>query len=319
MKHRLIFFGSGDFGLPLLEVLRANSSIDLIAVISQPPRPTGRTQQSVSTPVSDWAKSNKFDVLSWPTLRSDEVIAVIRGLSADTFIVADYGLILPASVLQLPSNAALNIHASLLPKHRGATPIAAAIMAGDSTTGVSFMKMDAGIDTGPVLAQYPCEIEVQDTAVTLRHRLADLAATHLDAVLAGWWQGDIKPQIQDDAKSTYAPRLKKIDGQIDWQSAIKIERQIRAYNPWPGVWSTWNNHIIKFIAGQVGPSDKLSPGTIIARSQSPGWAVACQTGIFIPHRVQFEGKKPQLAAHIPGSYPNFIGSKFTVVTDVSSP
>lgn len=307
--HRLVFFSSSIFGLPSIKAIRTMPDVELVAVVSQAAKTAGRGGQLQATPVSQWAEQYQLPLLTPTSLRTATAVKALKELTADTFVVAAYGLILPPTILQLPSDGSLNIHASLLPAFRGASPIAAALVAGQTTTGISFMLMDEGIDTGPVLAAHALPIEPKETTPELQTRLAGLAAQHLPDLLTNWWAGQVSPQAQT-GPSSYAPLLRKADGQANWQSAVMLERKIRAYQPWPGVWTTWRGQLMKILSAEISSDvSPEKPGLIVGRSSSPGWAIACRDGLLIPTTVQLAGKKPQAASSLPGSYPNFIGSQ----------
>jgi len=310
VSYRLVFFGSSTFGLPSLESLLAMSDVTLVGVVSQPAKPVGRKAEVSPTPVAAWAQSHGIPVYTPDSLRSSAIAATLTNLKADTFVVAAYGLILPQNILDIPEHQCLNIHASLLPKYRGASPIAAALLRGDNETGISFMLMDPGVDTGPVLEQHRVPIITSDTTPILEARLAAEAADHLASLLENWWNKKIIPQPQS-GQSSYAPMLQVDDGRVDWSSAVMTERKIRAYQPWPGVWTMWNGQRLKIISAEVQSTVYAGiPGLIMKLDQEPGWGVVCQDGLLIPHLVQLSGKKPVAASTLPGSYPNFIGSRF---------
>lgn len=309
MKHQVVFFGSSAFGLPALERLSASPDITLVGVYSQPDRPTGRKQHLTPTPVAAWAKERGFLLRTPVSLKPAAEVAALKELHADTFVVAAYGLILRSDVLAFPTFGSINIHGSLLPRHRGASPVAATILAGDQTTGVSFMLMDTDIDTGPVLSQFSLPVSQTETTPSLMEKLSHVAAEHITEILHGWWAKNITPTVQNDTESTYAPVLTKQDGRADWSSAASLERKIRAYTPWPGVWTQWNDATMKLLSARALPNHTPStPGTVVAISDVPGWAISTGDGLLVPEEVQFSGRRPQPAATIPGSYPGFIGA-----------
>ncbi|MBI3572631.1 MAG: methionyl-tRNA formyltransferase [Candidatus Kerfeldbacteria bacterium] len=309
MTHRLIFFGSGAFGLPALEQLHHLPDGQVVGVVTQPAKPTGRGQPVKPTIIATWAGHHKLSVLAPESLKVPTMVEELQRLQADTFVVAAYGLILPLAVLQVPLYGSINVHASLLPKYRGASPIAAAIVAGERETGISFMLMDEHLDTGPVLRTVVTPISKSDTSEVLQAQLARLAAENLPTVLDDWWAGRIHPTPQS-GPSSYAPKVLKSDGYANWQSGKILERKIRAYIPWPVTWTTWQGTNIKILAASFIPGQPSSPqGTIEVPEPNQDWAVACGDGWIIPHQVQFAGKRRQSAATIPGSYPGLIGSR----------
>lgn len=310
MKTRAVIFGTSPFGLPSFEQVRRDERFAIVAVVTQPPKPTGRHQVLSPTPVAEWATKHRLQLLTPATLKTEEIQNTLRKLQADVFLVASYGLILPQGVLDIPTRGCINIHASLLPSYRGASPIAAAILNGDLATGITFMVMDAGCDTGPIVKQLPCPIAPNDTRATLEQQLSELAATDIVQTLDGWLDKKIEPQSQPSQGVSSAPRLKRQDGAAVWLDADRLERQTRAYQPWPGLWTTWNTTEIKIITATAETGQPAEPsGTIVQRNNN--WAIACERGYLIPTTVQFSGKKPQPAISIPGSYPNFIGSRLS--------
>jgi methionyl-tRNA formyltransferase len=233
IRRRLVFAGSPEFALPGLRAI-ADSRHELLAVLTQPDRPAGRGRRLVPGPVKQLAQELEVPVLQPTTLKSDESQAALRNLSPDLIVVIAYGLLLPPAVLSIPRRGCVNVHASLLPRWRGASPIQAAVLHGDAQTGVCLMQLEAGLDTGPVFACRQTEIAPQETAGELHNRLArlggELLAEYLDAVLEG--QVDARPQREKGV--TYAGRIDKADAVIDWQQdATAIQRQVLAYNPWP--------------------------------------------------------------------------------------
>lgn len=305
---RLVLAGTSLFGLPSFSILLADPTVEVVGVISQSSKPVGRHQEVSPTPVAIWAKDHDLPLLSPKNWRETAALATLQQWRPEVIVVAAYGLIVPTTVLMIPSRGCLNIHASLLPAYRGASPIVAAILHGDVTTGITFMQMDAGMDTGPILSQHACPILPTDTTPLLTEQLADLAATKIMSVIHGFNAGYIEPLPQPSG-ATYAKKIQRQDGQVTWQSAGLVERQLRAYQPWPGVWATWRGHNIKFLGGSIlSSAPKQSRGTII--STDAGWGVVCDDGVFVPTTVQFSGKRPQPAESIPGSYPGFVGSRF---------
>lgn len=311
MKRRVVLFGSGDFGLPSWQRLIDHDAIDIVGVVTQPARLAGRQNLLSPTPVNRWATAHHLPVLTPVSLRNNEQVAKqLKVLSADTFIVADYGLIIPPTVLALPPGRCLNIHASLLPAYRGASPIAQSILHGDTQTGVSFMLMDAGLDTGPILTQFPWPLGSQETQPTLRLALANLASDQITTVLRQWWTGQLQPRPQPVTAASLAPKITVADGRADWGSAINLERKCRALTPWPNLWTTWGDQRIKILSATAIPGQAtVPPGSIVEHDQ--GWKISCRDGWLVPNEVQFSGRRPQPAIQIPGSYPGFLGSQFS--------
>ncbi|MBX2833945.1 MAG: methionyl-tRNA formyltransferase [Micavibrio sp.] len=236
---KIIFMGTPDFAATALKAIHENSAHEVIALYSQPPRPRGRGHKLQPSPTHEYADSLGIPVYTPLSLKKREAQTEFASLNADIAIVAAYGLILPKAVLDAPKYGCLNIHASLLPRWRGASPIQRAIWAGDATTGVTIMQMDEGLDTGPMIIKGEIPITPQTTTATLHDDLATIGADLTLNVLKNLAQsGQLEAEQQNDAETCYAPLLKKEDGRIDWsQSAAEIDRQIRSLNPWPGTYT----------------------------------------------------------------------------------
>lgn len=302
---RVIFMGTPDFAVPALRMLIDHPDMDVIAVYSQPPRPKGRGHQVQLSPVHQAAEENGIPVHNPHHFKKDESAQIIfAGLQADIAVVAAYGLILPLAVLDAPRHGCVNIHASLLPRWRGASPIQHAIWHGDTQSGVGIMQMEAGLDTGPVLAQRAVPIRETTTAQSLHDELAALGGALCVEVLEQIAASN-KPQAvpQDNANATYAPLLKKEDGIIDWAAdARAIDRQIRALNPWPGVWTRGADgkrlKILSASPADMAVTDKA--GIVTDRAGH----IACGNGSVLKlGRVQPEnGKAMDIVAAINGSY-----------------
>ncbi len=251
---RIAFMGTPDFAVPALDALRS-SGHEVVCVYTQPPRPKGRGQQVQPSPVHMYADDHGIPVFTPKSLKKEEEQAEFAGHNLDVAVVAAYGLILPKAILDAPKYGCLNIHASLLPRWRGASPIQHAIWSGDEETGITIMQMDEGLDTGPMLLKRVVKIRPQTTAQSLHDELAGMGSAVIEEVIDKLAAGDgFTPEIQDDALSTYAPLLTKEDGRVDWnKSAIEIDRQIRALNPWPGVWSEVDGKRLKIHEAIVTP------------------------------------------------------------------
>jgi methionyl-tRNA formyltransferase len=292
---KIIFMGTPDFAVAALNALHA-AGHHILAVYTQPPRPAGRGHQVQKSPVHLRAEELGLTVRTPLSLKKDAAArADFAGLKADIAVVAAYGLILPQDVLDAPKYGCLNIHASLLPRWRGAAPIQRAILAGDAQTGICIMQMEAGLDTGPVLLSESTPIDGATTAPVLHDRLADIGARLIVAALNDI---DTLPRVkQDDAKATYAKMLSRDDGRIDWtQSAEDILRQHRALTPWPGLWCLYKGARLKVHALEkadgAGAHDKILPGEILHRDL----LVACGGGAVRLVTVQPENRKAMDAA-----------------------
>jgi methionyl-tRNA formyltransferase len=282
---RLVFMGAADFAVPALDAL-ADAGHDIAAVYTQPPRPAGRGRKERPTPVHLRARELGLEILTPVSLRGAAEQARFVALRSDVAVVVAYGLLLPPAILAAPRLGCLNIHPSLLPRWRGAAPVARAILAGDTETGVSIVKMDEGLDTGPVLAQ--TRVAMPDRAMTdaFEAELARLGAAMLAETLQAYDAGTIEPMPQDEAGATYAHKFAKQDGAIDWsRSADEIDRQVRALSPWPGAWFTLGEDTVRVLACELAEG-KGAPGTLLV----DGFVVACGTGAVELARVQRAGK-----------------------------
>jgi methionyl-tRNA formyltransferase len=240
---RVVFMGSPEFAIPTLDTL--SRSYEMVGIVTQPDRPAGRGRALRPSAVKSWGMSHTVPIIEPERVKSPYVIEQINDWNPDAIVVAAYGQILPSPLLELPTHGCLNVHASLLPRWRGAAPVHAAILHGDRATGVSIMLMDEGMDTGPILSQRGVDILPDDTGGELSARLAQLGADLLLETLPIYIAGDLKPASQDDAQATFAPMLKKADGALDFNMpAERLSRQVRAYEPWPGSFFFWNDRRI---------------------------------------------------------------------------
>jgi methionyl-tRNA formyltransferase len=308
MAQRVLFMGSPQFAVPALQALM--SGYQVVGVVTQPDRPSGRGRQLHPPPVKVLAQAHGLPVLQPASLRSPEAIAELQALHPDVIVVAAFGQILRPAVLDLPPFGCLNIHASLLPRWRGAAPIAAAILAGDETAGITIMRMDPGLDTGPILRQRALPIAPDDTAESLGEKLARLGADLLLDTLPDWLAGRIEPQPQDDALVTLAPQLEKEQGHIDWSGpADAIARQVRAFHPWPGTFTPWQGAPLRILRASAEPSsvEGMLTGTVVATPEGP--AVATGRGWLRLIEVQPAGKRPMPASAFVRGARGFLGSR----------
>ena len=286
---RIAFLGSPDFAVPALEALA--SAYEVVGVITQPDRPAGRGRILAPPPVKSAALRLGLPVLQPSRLRSPEATADLARWEPDMIVVAAYGQILREDVLALPRHGCLNVHASLLPRWRGAAPIPAAIRAGDPVTGITIMRMDVGMDTGGILAQAPLDIGPEDTAASLTLRLAPLGAALLLDMLPGYLNGDVKPVAQDESRVTLAPLLKKEDGRLDLtRSAAELERQVRAFDPWPGTFLEWEGRRLSILRADVFDATGLPVGAVTRQGGFP--AIGTARGQLILRQVQPAGRQP---------------------------
>ncbi len=304
---RLIFMGTPHFAVPALEALAgartpgrlAPDGVEIVAVVTRPDKPSGRGQGVVLSPVKEKALALGLPVWQPGPLRRPENLAELRRLAPEVIVVAAFGQILRREVLELPRFGCINVHASLLPRHRGASPIAAAILAGDQETGVTIMQMDEGLDTGAMLAQRSMPIAPDETTGTLTEKLSRLGAELLLETLPRWFAGTLMPQPQDESQATQTRLLTKEDGVIDWQlPAEVIARQVRAYTPWPGTATTWRGKTLKVLRATALPSGAgVSPaepaGKVSLRSFDGAQALVaqCGQGLLRLDVIQLEGKR----------------------------
>ena len=257
---KVVFMGSPAFAVPIAEALHTNTN--LVLILTQPDKPAGRGKRIISSEVKQFAVAHQIPVLEPRRLRKDpDAVQVLRDLEADVFIVAAYGQILPSSILNIPHKGCLNVHASLLPRWRGASPIQAAILYGDTETGVTIMKMDEGMDTGAIITQKSIPITEADTADTLSERLSLLGRDLLMETLPFYLANDLDLLQQDETDVTYASILKKEDGFLDpEQTAAELERKVRAYQPWPGTYLQWDENVLKVLKADVVDHAALMAG-----------------------------------------------------------
>ena len=304
---RVLFMGTPDFAVPSLRALteQANAGLAVAGVVTRPDKPVGRKQQVVFSPVKQFALEHDIPVYQPGPLRRPEALALLRDLAPDLIVVAAFGQILPSDVLALPLHGCLNVHASLLPRWRGASPINAAILAGDAETGVTIMLMDAGLDTGPALAQRATPIGSAETAGELSDRLALLGADLLVETVPRWLAGVITPEPQDESRATVTRLLQKSDGRLDWQRpAEELARQVRAHTPWPGAFTTWEGRTLKILrARAISFETDLPPGACFASAGEAALAVICGEGALALEVIQLEGKRAMPSAEVVRGHP----------------
>jgi methionyl-tRNA formyltransferase len=309
MTVRTVFMGTPQFAVTILESLLRNS-YQVLAVCTQPDKAAGRGRPVVFSPVKRLALERGIPVVQPTTFKSSEVVDNLAGLQPELIIVAAFGIVLPPDVLSLPRFACLNIHASLLPRHRGPSPIASAILCGDEVSGVTVMLMDAGLDTGPILAQETVKVSPMDTTGSLGARLADVGASLLLQTLPGWLAGELKPQAQDESQATYSKLMTSKDAEIDWcHSASQLWRMVRAYNPWPGCYSWYQGKRLRILeAVPLGDEQNGEIGKVIALAKEPGIGVVTKECILGLCRIQLEGKREMPAREFARGKRDFVGS-----------
>jgi methionyl-tRNA formyltransferase len=278
---RIIFMGSPEFAVPTLNAL-VEARHEVVAAYCQPPRPAGRGKAERKTAVQERAEQLGVEVRTPRTLRNEEEQARFRALDADLAVVAAYGLILPRPILEAPKAGCINVHASLLPRWRGAAPIQRAIVAGDEVSGVTIMRMDEGLDTGPMLLRRELDIRAKD-AGQVTEELAELGAS----ALMEWFAHPSPSEPQPEEGATYASKVDKAEARIDWSvAAEQIERQVRAFNPVPGAWFEANGERVKLLEAAVGDNASGKPGEVLDDCLS----IACGRGYIRPLKVQRAGR-----------------------------
>ncbi len=301
---RVLFAGTPEFALASLRAL-VGAGTNPVAVLTQPDRPAGRGKRLTASPVKEFALQAGIEVLQPPTLRGADIVAELAAHSSDLMIVAAYGLILPQGVLDLPARGCVNVHASLLPRWRGAAPIQAAILNGDPETGVSLMSMTAGLDCGPVYVTAALSIGEDETAGELHDRLADLGGRLLVRHLPAIIEGTLEAVEQEESQAIYAPKISKQDAVMDWRRpAHELQRLVRAYNPAPGAWFGLDKQRIR--CWKVARLDDVDdvPGKVVSSGRR-GIVVACGGGGLILESLQRPGKRP------------VTGSEFSAAVDLA--
>jgi len=308
MKARTVFMGTPQFAVTILESL-LQSSYQVCAVYTQPDKPAGRGRPVVFPPVKKLALERQIPVVQPETFESSEVVEKLSSFQPELVIVAAFGFILPPEVLSLPKFACLNVHPSLLPRHRGPSPVAHTILCGDELTGVTIMLMDAGLDTGPILAQKKVGISFMDTTGSLSSKLADVGARLLLEALPKWLGGELKPQAQDESQATYSKLITSKDGEIDWHlPALELWRMVRAYNPWPSCYTWCQGKRLKIHkALPLGDGGGGDIGEVTALVEQPGVGVVTKQGILGLCQVQLEGKREMPVSDFVRGKRDFIG------------
>lgn len=300
MTHRLriVFAGTPEFAVPALDALHS-AGHEIVAVYTQPDRPAGRGQSLMASPVKRRALELGLAVEQPASLKSAEAVTRLREFGADLMVVVAYGLILPQDVLDVPRLGAWNIHASLLPRWRGAAPIQRAILAGDASTGVTIMQMEAGLDTGPMLLVRETPIEPREHAGSLHDRLSVLGAGAIVAAIDAWQQGRVTPQVQPSEGATYAAKLRKDEALIDWrQPALAIDARVRAFNPWPVAETRWDGRQLRVWRAEPESEPAAAtavPGTVL-EATGDRFVVATGAGALRLTQVQLAGRRAMSAA-----------------------
>ena len=288
---KIVFAGTPEFGIPCLEAL-ADSQHQLQAVYTQPDRPAGRGRSLQASAVKEWALKHQIPIYQPVNFKTPEAVAELAALKPDVLIVIAYGLILPKVVLEIPRFGCINVHASLLPRWRGASPIQHALLYGDKETGVTIMQMDVGLDTGAMYSKVICPISAVTTAASLHDQLAQISAAPLLATLDALAKGQAQPELQNEDLATYAAKINKEDARINWQqSAVDIDCRIRAFNPWPIAYTAVGEEFLRIYQAQ--PTEIACtevPGTILSLDKK-GLLVATGNKALLIDKIQFPGAK----------------------------
>ncbi len=309
---KVIFMGTPSPVVPVLHRLHDMQDVEVVAAITPPDRPRGRGRQPEAPPVKQAAETLGIPVLQPTNLRGESTHVELAALAPDVAVVAAYGKLLPQAVLALPPNGCLNLHPSLLPRHRGPSPVATAILEGDTVTGVSLMLLDEGMDTGPVIAQQDHGLTGNENAGELTDTLFALGAVLLAESLAPWANGHLMARAQDGSAATISRKLERGDGQVDWSlPAETLDRQCRAFAPWPGLYTEWQGKMVKLL--ETGPlptnaSDGISAGRVVADADGAGLSVATGRGMLLLRRLQMEGRRAVSGDEFLRGYPEFVGS-----------
>jgi methionyl-tRNA formyltransferase len=314
---RIVFFGSGTFSMPALQALIGFEEV--LAVVTQPDRPAGRGHARKPPPTKQLATEHGITVLQPDNVNDDASIEALRALAGDVYIVAAYGQILRQRLLDLPARGSLNVHASLLPRHRGASPVAAAILVGDEVAGVSVMEVVRALDAGPVVSQREEAVSAHDTTATLEERLAVIGAELLVETLRPWAERRLTATPQDEALATYAPQLSRAEARIDWAlPAVDLWRRIRAFNPWPVAFTTWRGEELRVLEAWPLDGDSGSPpGAVLdvaplpaeAASDEATFSVQTGAGRLALLRMQRPGKRALSGLEFLRGAAGLIGSK----------
>ena len=316
MSLRIVFAGTPDFAAVHLRAL-IDSEHDVIAVYSQPDRPAGRGKKLQPSPVKQVAVEHDIAVYQPLNFKDPADVQQLEALNADVMIVVAYGLLLPQSVLDAPKHGCLNVHASLLPRWRGAAPIQRCIEAGDKMTGITIMQMDKGLDTGDMLHKITTGITLDDTGGSLHDRLADIGPQSLLVTLAQLEAGKLQPEKQNDALANYAHKLKKEEALLDWsQPAENLALRVRAFNPFPVAFTLLGNDRIRVLkASALEKVTQLQPGTIV-NVTAEGIEVACAEGVLRLEQIQLAGKKAMLVADVINGQPNLFQPNYVLAAEL---
>jgi len=307
---KTVFMGTPDFAVPVLSAL-LDAACNVVAVYTQPDKPRGRGGRTSEPPVKRLSIERGLPVFQPTSLKTDNLYREMASMSPDVVVVAAYGRLIPPRILSLPPLGCLNVHPSILPRYRGPSPVAATILNGDEVTGVTIIKLDEGMDTGPIVACRCTPVMPEETAESLTQRLFDMGASLLLDVLPQWARGEIEARSQNESRASVTRTLSRNDGKIDWGScATGIARQVRAYHPWPGSFTHWNGKLLKVSeAHAIVPDPVMSvfAGKVLALPDG-GLGIGTGEGILAVTRLQLEGKRAVSGREFLRGYPSLIGA-----------
>jgi len=310
-KIKIILMGTSEFAERVFRkfypVMR--DKIEIVAVFTVPDKPVGRKQRLLPSPVKIWALENNLKVSQPKKIRDPKEVQKIKELNPELILLTAYGQIIPKEILDIPKYKALNIHPSLLPKHRGASPIQSTILNGDEEAGVSLMIMDKEMDHGDIISNSKIQISNKTIYKNLEKELADIGAELLIKTLPNWIDGKIQAKEQDHSKATFCKIIKKEDGKIDWNKPVKeINRQIRAFEKWPNTFTSWNNKQLKILEAEISNKNtEHKPGKVFL-DENKNLCAQTKNGILILKKIQLEGKKPMSVPDFRNGHPEIIGS-----------
>lgn len=308
-KMKAVFMGTPEFSVPVLEGLE-RLGLDVVAVYTRPDRPKGRGLGMEAPPVKRWARKREFKVVQPPSLRSPDAQKELAALHPEVIVVAAYGQILPQEVLRIPAKGCVNVHPSLLPLYRGTAPVVTALLEGAEVTGVTLMLMDEGMDTGPVLARRQERVRPGDTTETLTRRLFLLGAELVVETLPRWLVGEVVPEPQDETRATVTRLVRRKDGEADWTlPAYQLERRVRAYTPWPGLYTHWKGRRLKVLQATVVPGEGEVGLVVPLRQPEAACGVVTGQAILGLNTLLVEGRRPVSSRDFVRGYRDFIGSR----------
>ena len=313
-RIRLVFMGTPGFAIPVLQALTAAPETQVVAVFTPPDRPRGRGRAIEMTPVKECAVELDLPVFQPASLRSEQAQQELVNLRPDVIVIAAYGKLLPPQILKTPSYGCLNLHPSLLPRYRGPSPVATAILDGEEVTGVTLMLLDEGMDTGPIISQREYALSGSENTDGLTASLFQLGSQLLLEDLGAWVAGQLTARPQDEARSTTTRKLERNDGVADWHlSATQLERRSRAFNPWPGLFTKWDDKVLKLLEVfpvAEAPAPQADPGLVVTLSSGDHCVgVGTGDGVLGLKSIQLEGRRPSPTAEFLQGYPQFLGAR----------